>query len=104
MLRAELFFGRALKAGGSISDAAWAAFLARDVTPRFPQGLTVLDGAGQWRNKSGRIVRERSKVLVIIAPERPDVSARLDAIVETYKRQFRQESVGVALARVCATF
>ena len=33
-------------------------FLDDEVTPRFPDGLSVLDVAGQYRDPSGRIVRE----------------------------------------------
>ena len=42
----QLFFGRSTIEGGEVSDEAWAAFLADTVTPRFPDGLTVLDAAG----------------------------------------------------------
>lgn len=33
-----------------VSDEDWRAFLAAEVTPRFPDGLTVIDAAGQWRD------------------------------------------------------
>jgi hypothetical protein len=42
---AELLFGR-----GNVSDRNWDRFLADEVTPRFPDGLTVFDAKGQWRN------------------------------------------------------
>lgn len=76
-----------------VSDGDWTRFVDEVVTPRFPEGLTVLDGAGQWRNDAGAIARERSKVLVRVH----DGSARSDrdvrAVVEEYTRRFRQESV-----------
>ena len=34
-LRAELIFGRGLKSGGEVGEAAWRRFLDREVTPRF---------------------------------------------------------------------
>ena len=43
----DLFFGRGKGGAEAMSDDAWARFLAREVTPRFPDGLTVLDGFGQ---------------------------------------------------------
>ena len=46
---AEAYFGRSLRTGGEIGEDAWSAFLAEIVTPAFPDGLTALDGAGQWR-------------------------------------------------------
>ena len=45
----ELFMGRSGDAGEVVDDAAWDAFLGETVTPRFPDGLTVLDAHGQWR-------------------------------------------------------
>ena len=61
---AELLFGR-----GNVSDFNWDRFLAAEVTPRFPDGLTVYDARGQWRNpQSGTISRERTKVVMIAMP------------------------------------
>ena len=48
----RLYFGRSDATGApdAVSDEEWSRFLADTVTPRFPHGLTVADGAGQWRN------------------------------------------------------
>ena len=48
--------------GGEVSDAEWRAFLETEVTPRFPDGLTVLTAYGQWRSSSGELARETSRV------------------------------------------
>ncbi len=40
----ELFMGRSNQSGEVVDDAAWSAILEDAVTPRFPDGLTVLDG------------------------------------------------------------
>src|SRR3954469_22345925 len=34
-----------------ISEAQWREFLDREVTPRFPDGLSVADIYGQWQGK-----------------------------------------------------
>jgi len=97
---AELLFGRT-----GVSEARWARFLAAEVTPRFPDGLTVLDAKGQWRAPGGtRIVRERSKVLMIAMPPDADNDAKLNAIAEAYKKQFRQQSVGIIMRPACVAF
>ena len=36
--------GRNNQSGEVVDDAAWTRFLEDAVTPRFPDGLTVLDG------------------------------------------------------------
>ena len=65
---AEAYFGRNVKTRAPVTDAEWARFMAEVVTPAFPDGLTVLDGAGQWRNAAGQISREDSKVLLLVLP------------------------------------
>ena len=75
---AELLFGRS-----NVSETAWDRFLAAEVTPRFPEGLTVYDARGQWRNpETTKISRERSKVVMIAMPPADDNQTRLSAIIE----------------------
>ena len=65
---AELLFARE-----HVSEARWSQFLASEVTPRFPDGLTVYDAKGQWRAPgSKKISRERSKVVMIAMPPGTD--------------------------------
>ena len=44
MARLELLFGSTRRQGAPISEEEWTAFLDAEVTPRFPNGLTVLSG------------------------------------------------------------
>ena len=102
---AELLFGRDIGGRFGVSEPAWRRFLAREITPRFPDGLTVTDAHGQWRDPaSGRIVREPSKRVEIVLPGNADDAARLDAIMAAYKRQFQQRSVGLILQSACVAF
>jgi hypothetical protein len=88
-----------------VSEGKWLRFVDREVTPRFPDGLTIHDAAGQCRDRaSSRIVREPSKVVTIILPGKEDDIERLNQIAEAYKRQFRQQSVGVMLRSACVSF
>ena len=104
-LMAELTFGRDIGRHLGVSETAWRRFLDREVTPRFPDGLTVVSAAGQWRDRStGRIVREPSKLLLIVLPGHADDQARLDAVVAAYKRQFQQQSVGIIVQPACTAF
>ena len=53
-----------------IGEAEWRAFLDREVTPRFPSGLSVLDVYGQWQGKNEHAPeRLRSKMLIIDYPD-----------------------------------
>jgi hypothetical protein len=105
MLRAELYFGRSLAHGNRVSETQWASFVACEITPRFPDGLTVLDGKGQWRDGArGAIVREPSKVVVIVMADDAGARERIDAVAAAYRQRFRQKSVGMVLEPVCAAF
>jgi hypothetical protein len=105
MMRAELMFGRNIGGHPGVSEAAFARFVAAEITPRFPAGLTVIDAAGQWRDAAtGRVVHERSKMVVLMIGDAPDARERIAAIAEAYKKRFRQQSVGVVTRPVCASF
>ncbi len=103
MVVIDLMFGRTIGGRLGVTEARWSRFLADEITPRFPDGLTVVDASGQWRAPGARrIVRERSKLVIIVAAA--DAQDKVDAIVEAYKRKFRQQSVGVVVRPACASF
>jgi hypothetical protein len=103
MLENELIFGRNIGDRAGVSEGAWARFLAGEVTPRFPQGLTVINGSGQWRDRErARIVHEAVKIVIIITAA--DARAKIDAVIAAYKRRFHQQAVGVITRPVCAAF
>lgn len=92
--RTELFFGTSRPDGTAVSDDKFKRFLDQQVTPRFPDGLTLLTGSGQFKNSSGVIIQEKSKLLILLYPlADTDASNRIEAIREIYKQMFQQESV-----------
>jgi len=92
MARLELIFGLASRTG-PVTQRAWTAFLTREVTPRFPDGFSVFDGYGQWRDRRGAIGKERSRLLLIWYPPDATSETRIEAIRTAYKQRFHQESV-----------
>ena len=100
----QFFMGRSNQSGEVVDDAAWAMFLGDTVTPRFPDGLTVLDARGQWRDSAGQIKKERTKVLVILAPPDGDGLRLINEISDEYKRRFSQQSVLQVVYDTCVTF
>ena len=99
-----LYFGRAIPAGGQVSDAQWTGFLDATVTPAFPQGLTVIDAVGQWRGASGGAVREPSKLVVLLHPRNAKDDAAIASIIDTYRKAFGQEAVLQERQSVCVRF
>ena len=93
--RTELYFGTDKPGGGKVTADDWDKFLETEVTPRFPQGFTVLEGYGQFKDAGGKIVREASIILVIFYPkkERAAVNQKVEELRDKYKRLFNQESV-----------
>jgi len=94
-LQVDLYFG-------AIGEREWAAFLDEEVTPRFPDGLSVLDVRGQSRNLQGRIERERTKLLVVVVFDAPAHRPKVQAIVEGYSRRYGQHNVFHVEHGVCA--
>ena len=103
-LRTELFFGLSRPAG-EVTEEEFQQFLAEHITPRFPDGLTVVTGLGQFRNASGDIIQERSKLVILLyPPDQTHASKRIERIREEYKTLFQQESVLRADSRECVSF
>ena len=102
---AELMFGRKIGDRIAVSEVEWGRFVDREITPRFPAGLTVFNAAGQWQDKSkNRIVHEPSKIVQIVLPGEVDDITRLNAIAEAYKKRFQQQSVGMIVRPACVSF
>jgi hypothetical protein len=92
--RTELYFGTLRPNGSFVTDAEFQLFVDLQVTPRFPDGLTLLTGYGQFKNSAGVINKERSHVLILFyPPQMRDASKLIQEIREIYKAMFQQESV-----------
>jgi hypothetical protein len=77
-----------------ISEARWRDFLDREVTPRFPNGLSVAEVYGQWQGKTQSAPeRLRSKVLIIDYPDTQENRGKIDAIRTAWKKQTGDQSV-----------
>jgi Protein of unknown function (DUF3574) len=102
---AQLLFGRKIGDRLGVSEAQWGRFVDREISPRFPDGLTVLDAKGEWRDTvRNTIVREPSKVVEIVLPGKPDDVEQLNQIAQAYKTRFRQQSVGIVIRGACVSF
>ena len=104
MARLELLFGTSRRDGPPITEEEWASFLDAEVTPRFPDGLTVLSGLGQWRGNDGILTKERSIVLVIWYTPSARSDTDIEAIRSAYKQRFNQQSVMRVDSVSCVSF
>jgi hypothetical protein len=89
----QLYLGGSRPYAAEVSAAEWAAFSRDEITPRFPQGFTVLEGQGQWRNADGSMAQESSRVLQVVHADDPAAAAAMREIAMHYKQRFGQEAV-----------
>lgn len=105
MRTAQLFFGQNIGDAPGVSDADFHRFVDEVLTPRFPQGLTVMDGGGQWTGPENRLIREAAKVVVLVLPARDgDSQRKLGEVRQAYVQRFRQDSVMMVSQRACVSF
>lgn len=103
-MRTELVFGMSRSSGSDITEAQFRDFIDAEVTPRFPDGLTLLSGNGQFKDSTGAVIKEKSKVLVLLYPFSIRSSRLVEEIREQYKTLFQQESVLRIDERSCVSF
>lgn len=92
----KLYFGLgpADQQDKGISESEWRAFLDKEVTPRFPSGLSVVDVYGQWQGKD-EIAPERlrSKMLIIDYANTLENQQKIEAIRAAWKQKTGDQSV-----------
>jgi len=76
-----------------VPEKEWTSFLDNYIVPKFTDGLTVVDSTGQWRNKSGKLIKEKSKIVILVYPSSKKAEESIETIRENYKTLFHQESV-----------
>ncbi|MDX2524968.1 DUF3574 domain-containing protein [Streptomyces europaeiscabiei] len=98
-IETRLLFGTERPDGGpAVTDEQFTAFVDREVTPGFPDGLTVQEGRGQWRDASGTIEKERSYELILLYPV--SAAAMSDRKIEEIRGDYLKEFAQEAVARV----
>jgi len=100
----QLVFGRNDGGRLAVSDDDWRRFIDEVVTPRFPEGLSVLDVQGQWRAPDGALVREPSKIVYLLLDDGPDDPAKIAHIRDAYKQRFHQTSVLLVSQKACISY
>ena len=99
-VRTELYFGieRVADKGSGEANAAaekrWREFLDREITSRFPDGLSVYDIYGQWRTQGhADIERLHSKEVMLLYADTPQHRSDIEAIRAAWKQASSDLSV-----------
>ncbi len=101
-VQSRLFFGLN-RPSGPVSAAEWERFDADVVTPRFPDGLTILQATGQWRSDD-RLEREASRVIEVVSDDSAKARRLIEEIVGSFKTRYQQQSVMVSRQRLEVCF
>jgi hypothetical protein len=93
-VRTELFFGTETPRG-AVTEERFLAFLDAEVTTRFPDGLTLFKGHGQFTGGDGVLVKEVPFILILLHPlaRLKESNRKIEEIRRLYKAAFEQESV-----------
>ncbi|MGW7072669.1 DUF3574 domain-containing protein [Streptomyces sp. NPDC054855] len=103
----RLLFGTERPDGGpEVTDKQFMRFIDVKVTPWFPDGLTVQEGRGQWRDSNGKVERERTYELILLYPtsQAHKRDTRIENIRESYVKRYEQDSVARLDDRVRVDF
>ena len=93
-VRTELYYGAGIREEKGDYDTVWNEYLDRVVTPRFPEGLTLIEASGQWRVKPDQKPRRSgSKILVLIHEATEEKFRKLDEIRSIWKERSGHRSV-----------
>jgi hypothetical protein len=77
-----------------ISETRWLQFLDKEVTSRFPDGLSVVDVYGQWQGKNQTAPeRLRTKMIILLYPDSQENRAKIEAIRSAWKQITGDQSV-----------
>ncbi len=87
---------------GEVSEEAWKRFCDKHVSAAFPDGYTVLDATGYWRSGPDAAAKERSKVILIVAPA--DAREKVLSVARQYRKEFDQEAVLISSSETETVF
>jgi len=97
---AQLFLGRGAPKSGAVEQDI-RRFVDEEISPRFPDGVTVMDGGGAWKGSENLLVREATKVVLIVMP-RTGGPERVEAVRAAYRSRFQQDTALLINQSSCA--
>jgi hypothetical protein len=97
--------GRGKAERGGVTDVQVQAFVDEVIVRNFPDGFTLFDARGHWRDSaSGRSVNETTLVFVVVHPPGAEADAAVRSVAESYARRFDQQVVLGSSQPACVTF
>ncbi len=85
-LKSEVYFGLGAADAKVVDEQAWEKFVAEVLVPRFPDGLTILEGYGRSGGSPGSL--NSTRILVVVHSDDEGAQSRLREIKAEYKKRF----------------
>jgi len=92
-VKSEIYLGLDRQAGGVVTQGEFADFLNKVVTPAFPAGLTVLDAYGQMQKADKAIVKQTTKVLLLVHQKTKANSDAVQKVISSYRSGYGNPQV-----------
>jgi len=92
-VRSEIYCGLQKLAGGTVTPAEFADFLNQVVTPAFPAGLTVFDAYGQMQKTDKAIVKQTTKVLLLVHQKTKANADTIQKVISSYRSRYGNPQV-----------
>jgi len=92
-VKTEIYCGREIPSGGEVSESEFADFLDEVVTAEFPLGLTVFDAYGQMEDSSGSIVKQQTKVILLVHEDNEANATKIQTVIDAYRSRFGNPQV-----------
>jgi hypothetical protein len=93
-LETKMFMGLSRSGSGAVSRHEWDKFVAENFVSGFPNGFTIVETTGYWRDKNTKAtVYENGKQVVILHEATPGNETMINEIAEKYRSRFDQQSV-----------
>ena len=104
LTQSTLYFGLNRPKGPQVTAAEWQQFVDGEITPRFRDGLTIVNASGQWLGHDGKLAQEPSKTVMLIHATDAESSYKIEALRRLYQSRFDQDSVMRVDNKACVAF
>jgi hypothetical protein len=97
--------GLSRSGSGAVSKHEWDKFVADNFVSHFPNGFTIIETTGFWRDKNtNATVYENGKQVVILHEATPGNEVMINEIAEKYRSRFDQQSVLISSSKANVRF
>ena len=84
----------------SVSPEVMQGFIAKEISPRFPDGFTVTPARGQWTSPDIGLIHERTVVVDIQCGDTEVCAKKIEEISEAYVKRFQKTKASIFVVRV----